>query len=335
MNRLLLPLLAFVLAGLAAYTVQSVPSGRFAAGDDLPRLAFPVFDPAAAARIIITLPRFLLGVEEVELVRRPEGWTAASQSDFPADEAKIARLLAGLAALELRAQRTDEAQYYSRLGTGAPEDLGAAIGVRVLGALNKEGDKEGDKELAAVLLGRPSLETVLEDSGEFYLRFAAEKTSWLAAGLPLLPAEPSFWLDLDVLPSFADAPPVAARSLSGGAAGSPISPSPLSPSPISMAAREKLVPVFFETVRADGDFFTPSFSLALVYPQGELVFHCAADATGLWARLEGEVAREKTAGFLFRFTPQAAEVFAGISAGLQRASSAAQPQEYDRSPDLE
>lgn len=156
--------------GLALATVKrrGVPA-------DAPLLAF---DKAAADRVVVEGP----AGAKVELVKADGGWKVASRGGFPADAAKVERLLDRLAALRRAEPVATSAEAAARFKV-ADADFERRVTVEASG-----------KPVATALFGTSaamrSVHARVAGSGDVQL---AELSTWEA------PAAPDEWLDKAVL----------------------------------------------------------------------------------------------------------------------------------------
>lgn len=140
--------------------------------------------------------------QQVTLHGEGAAWAIADKHDYPADPAKVRALLEGLAGLTLIEPRTADPARHAALNLDAPDAAGGkAVLVRVLG--------EGDKELAAVLIGKPRA-AAGQGPRQTYVRRPGEKQTWLAEGAVDVQRTPPLWLPAEAF----DLPQASVRQVS-------------------------------------------------------------------------------------------------------------------------
>jgi hypothetical protein len=126
----------------------------------------------------------------VELARRDAGWVVVDRADYPADTAKLRKLLAALAEAKVYEEKTSNPEQYSTLGV---EDVSSqkAGGVRI--------DVTGPKAPISLVVGKPGI-----GAQSTYVRRAGEKPSWLVATSIETSSSPDAWLRKDIVDVRAD-----------------------------------------------------------------------------------------------------------------------------------
>lgn len=123
---------------------------------------------------------------QVTLHGKDADWRIADKHDYPADPAKVRALLESLAGLTLIEPRTADPARHAALDLEAPDQTGArGVLVRVLG--------EGDRELAAVVVGKPRA-AAGQGPRQTYVRRPGENQTWLAEGAVDVQRTPPLWL---------------------------------------------------------------------------------------------------------------------------------------------
>lgn len=105
------------------------------------------------------------GTPAVELKRGEGGWTVAERNDFPADDAKLRKLITSLADAKLVEEKTSNPESYATLGV---EDISnaAAGGMQI--------ELEGPKQPVKLIVGKQA-----SGAQSHYVRRAGEPKSWL------------------------------------------------------------------------------------------------------------------------------------------------------------
>lgn len=119
----------------------------------------------------------------VTVHKQGDQWTVAERANYPADVAKVRRLLLALSDAKIREEKTSSPDNYSIIGVEDPLKPGAT------GAQIELLAKSGRLD---VIVGKPVGE------GNF-VRRAAEKTSYIAEPGISFEAEPRFWIDTRLL----------------------------------------------------------------------------------------------------------------------------------------
>ncbi len=127
------------------------------------------------------------------LARTESGsWGLAEKDGYPVDSDAVKQTLIALAQMSPLEAKTDDPARYAKLGVQDPEAEGSTATLVTLK------DKSG-KELAKLLVGKPSEGKGGMPSGNTYVRRAGEKQSWLAKGSPELKEKPTDWLKKQVV----------------------------------------------------------------------------------------------------------------------------------------
>lgn len=130
------------------------------------------------------------GTTAVEMKRGESGWTVSERSNYPADEAKLRKLVTGLAEAKLLEEKTSTAENYPTLGV---EDISnaAAGGMQV--------EVDGPKQPVKVIVGKQAV-----GGQSHYVRRAGEPKSWLVDEDIDTSASPDQWLRKNILDVSAD-----------------------------------------------------------------------------------------------------------------------------------
>jgi len=130
------------------------------------------------------------GTNAVELKRGESGWTVSERSNYPADEAKLRKLVTNLAEAKLLEEKTSTAENYPTLGVEDISKEGAG-GVQV--------EIDGPKQPAKLIVGKQA-----QGGQSQYVRRAGEPKSWLVNKDIDTSASPDQWLRKNVIDVSAD-----------------------------------------------------------------------------------------------------------------------------------
>ena len=122
---------------------------------------------------------------DLTFVRKGDNWVVKQKADYPADSAKIRRIVLALADMTLVEPKTAEPALYPRLEV---EDPGK--GESTLVALD---DKSGTA-LARLIVGKRSFDRLGEGNDGVYVRKPGQRQSWLARGSLDFSDETPNWL---------------------------------------------------------------------------------------------------------------------------------------------
>jgi len=130
------------------------------------------------------------GTTAVEMKRGEAGWTVSERSNYPADEAKLRKLVTSLAEAKVLEEKTSTAENYPTLGV---EDVSnaAAGGIQV--------EVDGPKQPVKLIVGKQA-----SGGQSHYVRRAGEPQSWLVNKDIDTSASPDQWLRKNVLDVSAD-----------------------------------------------------------------------------------------------------------------------------------
>jgi len=120
----------------------------------------------------------------VELLRKDQNWTVSERNGYPADVAKIRKLILAMSDAKIAEEKTSNPQSYAALGV---EDVSAkeATGIRV--------ELAGAKTPVNLIVGKPG------NANKVYVRRAGEKPSWqLNTGIEA-PTLVDAWLKRELL----------------------------------------------------------------------------------------------------------------------------------------
>lgn len=130
------------------------------------------------------------GTTAVEMKRGDKGWTVSERSNYPADEAKLRKLVTNLADAKLLEEKTSSAENYPKLGV---EDVSnaAAGGIQI--------ELDGLKQPVKLIVGKQA-----QGGQSHYVRRAGEPKSWLVNKDIDTSASPDQWLRKNVMDVSAD-----------------------------------------------------------------------------------------------------------------------------------
>ena len=121
-------------------------------------------------------------------VRKGDGWTVLEKSGYPADAAKVRKMLLGLAEITYVEPKTAEPSLYKRLNVEDP------TADKSQSALVEVYDTQG-AELGKVIAGRRRIDELGGGNDGVYVRLPNEPRSWLARGTLDLDSDIAQWLD--------------------------------------------------------------------------------------------------------------------------------------------
>jgi len=124
----------------------------------------------------------------ITFVHQGNTWTVAEKSGYPADAAKVRKMLLGLAEITYVEPKTAEPSLYKRLNL---EDPGAE---KSQSALVEVYDNQGGA-LGSVIAGRRRIDELGGGNDGVYVRLPNEPRSWLARGTLDLDSDIAQWLD--------------------------------------------------------------------------------------------------------------------------------------------
>jgi hypothetical protein len=124
----------------------------------------------------------------ITFVHHGNTWTVAEKSGYPADAAKVRKMLLGLAEITYVEPKTAEPSLYKRLNL---EDPGAE---KSQSALVEIYDNQGGA-LGSVIAGRRRIDELGGGNDGVYVRLPNEPRSWLARGTLDLDSDIAQWLD--------------------------------------------------------------------------------------------------------------------------------------------
>ncbi len=126
----------------------------------------------------------------VEIARKDEHWGVAQRQGYPADEAKVRKLLLAIANAEVREEKTSTPKNYASLGVEDVSDANAT-GVRI--------EVVGIEPSISLIVGKQG--TGLDSQ---YVRKAGEPQSWLIDTSLDISANPQDWLRKSIVDVTAD-----------------------------------------------------------------------------------------------------------------------------------
>jgi hypothetical protein len=130
------------------------------------------------------------GTTVVEMKRGESGWTVSERSNYPADDAKLRKLVTNLADAKLVEEKTSTVENYPTLGV---EDVSnaAAGGIQI--------ELDGPKQPVKLIVGKPAT-----GGQSHYVRRAGEPKSWLVNKDIDTSASPDQWLRKNIIDVSAD-----------------------------------------------------------------------------------------------------------------------------------
>jgi hypothetical protein len=142
----------------------------------------------------------------VTLDRGTDSWSVRERSGYPADTAKVRKLLIGIAQAKLLEPKTANAESYGELGVADPTTAAASP------PASPEKDKSPAKpeatsgalvELQAPIEGQDKVALIIGNSARgatsTYVRKVGDAQSWLASGDLSVAADPMTWVDRTIM----------------------------------------------------------------------------------------------------------------------------------------
>ena len=127
---------------------------------------------------------------EVSLLKNGEQWVVKEKAHYPAIFNKVADVLNGLASLQTVEAKTDKAELYSKLDV---EDISTDGSKSVQVVLKKDNETVAD-----LIIGKMRPSKGDSSGGEWYVRKANEKQSWVALGNIAVDRQINDWLDKQI-----------------------------------------------------------------------------------------------------------------------------------------
>lgn len=130
------------------------------------------------------------GQPALEVRRGDNGWTVAERHDFPADEAKLRKLITSLTEAKVLEEKTSNPESYKALGVEDVSDA-AAGGVQI--------ELDGPKQPIKLIVGKQA-----QGAQSQYVRRAGEPKSWLVNKSIDTSSSADQWLRKDIIDVSAD-----------------------------------------------------------------------------------------------------------------------------------
>ena len=180
---------------LAIVAVIAVVAGLWLAGRQTspPSTASAALYPDLKSEVAsITALRIVKpgGTPALEMKRGESGWTVAERHDYPADEAKLRKLIATLTEAKVLEEKTSNPESYAALGVEDVSDA-AAGGVQI--------EFDGAKQPIKLIVGKQA-----QGSQSQYVRRAGEPKSWLVNKSIDTSSSADQWLRKDIIDVSAD-----------------------------------------------------------------------------------------------------------------------------------
>ncbi|HXP76505.1 MAG TPA: DUF4340 domain-containing protein [Stellaceae bacterium] len=172
--------LSVVAAAAVSFTSGAVPVDPLAGKPVLPQVKAK---PENVAKVIVKR-----STGTASFVRQGDIWTVTEKSGYPADAAKVRKMLEGLAEITYVEPKTAEPGLYKRLNV---EDPSAE---KSQSALVEVYDGQGGA-LGSVIAGRRRIDELGGGNDGVYVRLPKEARSWLARGTLDLDSDIAQWLD--------------------------------------------------------------------------------------------------------------------------------------------
>lgn len=130
------------------------------------------------------------GAPALEVKRGESGWTVAERNNYPADEAKLRKLVTSLAEAKVLEEKTSNPESYKALGVEDVSDA-AAGGVQI--------EIDGPKQPVKLIVGKQA-----QSASSHYVRRAGEPKSWLINKSIDTSSSADQWLRKEVIDVSAD-----------------------------------------------------------------------------------------------------------------------------------
>jgi hypothetical protein len=153
--------------------------------------------PAAVARIAL-----VRGETKTTLLHRGDRWVVDEKAGYPADQAKVGHLLAGLAKLSYAEPKTHKPELYGRLDLEDADKKGAKSTLVTVA-------DEGGTLLGELIVGKQHADDQGGGDDGVYVRLPGNPQAWLAHGTVDLGGDTAAWLDRKLV----DLPLAQVRSL--------------------------------------------------------------------------------------------------------------------------
>ena len=191
---------------LVVVAIVAVGAGIWLAGrqaatpSEQSALLYPDFKKELAAVTGIRIVK-AGGATAVELKHGDAGWTVSERANYPADEAKLRKLIGNLADAKLVEEKTSAAENYAKLGV---EDVSNAA------ATGTQLEVDGPKSPLKLIVGKQG-----PGGQSHYVRRAGEPKSWLINKSLDASSSPDQWLRKSIIDVSADRVQSAEVSISG------------------------------------------------------------------------------------------------------------------------
>jgi hypothetical protein len=181
-----------VISLMAVATISVVAAAAVSftggAGPADPRAGKPVLPQVAAKLGDIGKVIVKRSSGTASFVRQGNTWTVAEKSGYPADAAKVRKMLLGLAEITYVEPKTAEPSLYKRLNVEDPSaEKSQSAQVEIY-------DGQGGA-LGSVIAGRRRIDELGGGNDGVYVRLPGEPRSWLARGTLDLDSDIAQWLD--------------------------------------------------------------------------------------------------------------------------------------------
>jgi len=185
------------LAGLVAVTAAAVVAavllvrGNAAPKDD-PLVGQPVLPEVTHRADDVGRITLVHGGAKTTLLRHGDNWVVEEKGDYPADAAKVHKVVLGLAELTFVEPKTRKPDLYSRLEVGDADKKDAKS------TLVTVADAKGSL-LGEIIAGKRSIDQLGGGNDGIYVRKPGDAQSWLARGTLQVDGAAPQWLDKKVL----------------------------------------------------------------------------------------------------------------------------------------
>ena len=184
---------ALALAAAAAVSAVVAAAVAFTGGPAAidPLVGKPVLPKVAPELADVAKVVLLHAGNTITFVQQDKVWKVAEKDDYPADPAKIRKMLLGLAEISFVEPKTAQSSLYHRLNLGDPSQPKAqSTSVQVF-------DAKGGV-LGSVIVGKRRIDELGGGNDGVYIRLPGEPRTWLARGTLDLDGDVTQWLDRSI-----------------------------------------------------------------------------------------------------------------------------------------
>jgi Domain of unknown function (DUF4340) len=184
--------IALLLVTVAAVVAAVLVSSSGGNAELAPEMNKPVLPEIAAQLGAVARVTLVRGDTKTTLLRQGDKWVVEDKGGYPADAAKLHRMLLGLAQLRYVEPKTSKPDLYPRLDV---EDAGKKGTKSTLITVS---DANGTL-LGEIIAGKRRVDELGGGTDGIYIRKPGNTRSWLASGTLGLPEDATQWLEADII----------------------------------------------------------------------------------------------------------------------------------------